>query len=80
MRAVIAAGRTSNGIFAARIMWGTLDELVAKLRPVYPDFAASDVGLLNRAFGRSRTRRGGNGSPLRACNLTRCGRKILAGS
>ena len=54
VQAAIAAGRTGNGVFAARIMWGTLDEVVAKLAPVYPGRAGSDIDVLNRAFGRTR--------------------------
>jgi trehalose 2-sulfotransferase len=54
VRASIAEGSTSNGVFAARIMWGTLDEVVAKLTLVYPDLAGSDADLLNEAFGRTR--------------------------
>jgi LPS sulfotransferase NodH len=54
VRAAIATGSTGNGVFAARIMWGTLDEVVAKLAPVYPAIAGSDIGLLNRTFGRTR--------------------------
>jgi len=54
VRAAIAEGRTSNGVFAARIMWETLDEIVAKLAPLYPDLAGSDAGLLHQAFGRTR--------------------------
>jgi trehalose 2-sulfotransferase len=54
VRAAIAEGRTSNGVFAARIMWETLDEVLAKLTPVYPDPAGSDADLLNEAFGRTR--------------------------
>jgi LPS sulfotransferase NodH len=51
----MAEGTTGNGVFAARIMWRTLDELVARLGPLYPDMAgASDLELLNRAFGRTR--------------------------
>ncbi len=51
--AAITAGRTENGVFAARIMWGTLDEVVDKLGTVYPELAGADVDLLNRAFGRT---------------------------
>jgi trehalose 2-sulfotransferase len=54
VRAAIAEGTTGNGVFAARIMWGTLDELIAKLGPLYPDEAGSDLDLLTRAFGRTR--------------------------
>ena len=31
VQAALAAGRTDNGVFAARIMWGTLDEVIGKL-------------------------------------------------
>jgi len=45
-------GRTDNGVFAAKLMWGQLDDLVAKLRSVYPDDAShTDLALLGRAFG-----------------------------
>jgi trehalose 2-sulfotransferase len=54
VQAAIAAGSTANGVFAARIMWGTMDKVVANLAPVYPDHAGSDAGLLNVAFGRTR--------------------------
>lgn len=54
VRAALAAGRTENGVFAARIMWGTLDEVVWKLAGVYPDLAGRDVDLLHRAFGHTR--------------------------
>jgi trehalose 2-sulfotransferase len=51
VRAAITAGQTSNGVFAARIMWGTLDEVTGNLATVHPDLAGADVDLLNRAFG-----------------------------
>lgn len=54
VRAAIAAGSTSNGVFAARIMWGTMDEMVAKLGAVHTDIHGSDRKLLTRAFGRTR--------------------------
>jgi trehalose 2-sulfotransferase len=54
LQAAITAGSTGNGVFAARIMWGTLGEVAAKLAPVYPDLAGPDLALLNRAFGRTR--------------------------
>jgi trehalose 2-sulfotransferase len=54
VRAALAEGRTPNGVFAARIMWGTLDEVISKLAMIYPDSSGSDAGLLNRAFGRTR--------------------------
>jgi LPS sulfotransferase NodH len=54
VQAALAAGRTGNGVFGAKLMWGTLDEVVDKLGTVYPDLAGEDVTLLNRAFGRTR--------------------------
>jgi LPS sulfotransferase NodH len=53
VRAALAAGRTGNGVFGAKLMWGTLDELVVKLGRVFPDLAGDDAGLLERAFGRT---------------------------
>ena len=53
-RAAVAAGSTANGVFAARIMWGTMDEVTAHLAPVYPGHAGSAAGLLRAAFGRAR--------------------------
>jgi LPS sulfotransferase NodH len=52
-RAAAAAGSTANGVFAARIMRGTMDEVTARLAPVYPGQAGSAVGLLSAAFGRT---------------------------
>jgi len=51
-----AAGRTENGVFGAKLMWGTLDEVVDKLAAVYPDDAGpgADLTLLTRAFGEIR--------------------------
>jgi|tagenome__1003787_1003787.scaffolds.fasta_scaffold20835650_2 LPS sulfotransferase NodH len=54
VRAARAAGSTTNGVFGAKLMWGTLDEVVDKLRAVHRDLADDDVALLNRAFGRTR--------------------------
>ena len=53
VRAALAAGRAGNGVFGAKLMWGTLDEMVVKLGGVFPDLAGDAVGLLNRAFGRT---------------------------
>jgi len=52
LRAARAAGSTPNGVFGAKLMWGTLDELVDKLGAVHPGLAGDDVALLSRAFGR----------------------------
>lgn len=54
VRAALAAGRTDNGVFGAKLMWGTLDEVVDKLGTVYPELRGNDVALLTRAFGRTR--------------------------
>jgi trehalose 2-sulfotransferase len=53
VRAALAAGRTGNGVFGAKLMWGTLDELAVKLGRVFPDLAGDDAGLLERVFGRA---------------------------
>ncbi|MGW3611489.1 Stf0 family sulfotransferase [Micromonospora sp. NPDC005163] len=54
VRAARDAGRTDNGVFGAKLMWGTLDEVVDKLGMVHPDLTGQDVALLERAFGRTR--------------------------
>ena len=54
VRAAIATGSTPNGMFAARIMRGTLPELIDKLGCLYPDLLGADLDLLNRAFGPTR--------------------------
>ncbi len=52
VRAAVVAGSSPNGVFGARVMWGTLEEIVTKLGTVYPDIAGVDLELLTRAFGR----------------------------
>ncbi|GAA5034183.1 Stf0 family sulphotransferase [Actinopolymorpha pittospori] len=54
VRAAITAGSTDNRVFGAKVMWGTLDEVVAKLATVHPKLAGADLELLNQAFGRTR--------------------------
>ena len=51
LNAAIAAGSTVNNIFAARIMWGTMGELVHDLAKMRPAKAGGDLDLLTRAFG-----------------------------
>ena len=51
VRAARAAGTTPNGIFGAKLMWGTLDEVVTKLAP---DTTGADLGVLEAAFGEVR--------------------------
>ena len=53
--AVSAAGRTPNGVFAARVMWGSIEHVVARLPP-----AGGDLAALERALG-----------PLRLVHLSR---------
>lgn len=48
--AVRKAGSTNNGVFAARIMWGTMDELLQRLRPPHPHLAECPRRLLDAAF------------------------------
>jgi LPS sulfotransferase NodH len=54
VRAARTAGTTENGVFGAKLMWGTLDEVVDKLGTVHPDRAGQDKALLRLAFGRTR--------------------------
>lgn len=54
VRAALAEGRTGNGVFGAKLMWGTLEEVVAKLGRVHPGLAGDDRALLERTFGRTR--------------------------
>ena len=54
LRGAIAAGRSANGVFAVRIMWGTMEEVSSNLRALYADHASSDGDLLQRAFGPTR--------------------------
>jgi LPS sulfotransferase NodH len=54
VRAAIVEGSTGNGVFGARIMWGTMGQMVARLGAVHPGLAGADLDLLSRAFGRTR--------------------------
>ncbi len=54
VRAALAAGSTPNGVFGARIMWGTMTELTDALRSCSGAGPASDVKLIARAFGQTR--------------------------
>jgi LPS sulfotransferase NodH len=53
VRAAVEAGRTANRVFAARIMWGTMDELTGKLRSDCPELPGQDADLLSTVFGRT---------------------------
>ena len=48
VQGAVGAGRSVNGVFAARIMWGTLDVVVRGLRS---SSTASDLEVLVEAFG-----------------------------
>ena len=52
VRAVIAQGRTPNGVFGMRVMWGTTATLVGEMRR--EGVEGTDVDVLTRAFGRMR--------------------------
>jgi LPS sulfotransferase NodH len=58
--AVRDAGRTANGVFGARLMWGSLDRVLGRLRTLNPDLSGADPGptgdtdLLDWAFGPTR--------------------------
>jgi LPS sulfotransferase NodH len=54
LRGAINAGQSGNGVFAVRIMWGTMAEVVNNLRELYTDPASADRDLLTRAFGPTR--------------------------
>jgi LPS sulfotransferase NodH len=54
LRGALTAGRSANEVFAARIMWGTLAEVMSNVRDLYADHASSDRDLLTRAFGPTR--------------------------
>jgi trehalose 2-sulfotransferase len=52
VRAARDHGTTENGVFGARLMWGTLEELVDRVRPTTS--AGSDLDVLRAAFGELR--------------------------
>lgn len=55
MSAATNAGTTENGVFAARIMWGSMEDVVASLAVIYPGVApGGPIDLINHAFGRAR--------------------------
>jgi trehalose 2-sulfotransferase len=54
LQAALAAGRTGNGVFAGRIMWETLEEVISELSTMNPGLPGASVSLLERAFGRVR--------------------------
>lgn len=52
VRAALVAGKTSNGVFGARIMAETLPELIGDLAAAEPQPSVRDVELLSTRFGR----------------------------
>ena len=54
IRAAVAAGSTPNGLFGARVMWGTMTELTDALASLDPGSTASPLELVTRAFGPTR--------------------------
>ncbi len=54
VRAALAAGKTSNGVFGGRIMAATLPELIGDLAAADPGPAVTDVELLSAQLGRLR--------------------------
>jgi LPS sulfotransferase NodH len=52
VRAALAAGKTSNGVFGGRIMAETLPELIDDLAAADPGSAATELELLSARLGR----------------------------
>ncbi len=46
-----AAGRTGNGVFGARLMWGTHAELADRPGELHPELAGNELRPLEREFG-----------------------------
>jgi LPS sulfotransferase NodH len=51
VRAARAQGTTPNGIFGARVMWPTVEDIVARLRAARPEPSGTDHDVLSDAFG-----------------------------
>jgi trehalose 2-sulfotransferase len=54
VRAATAAGSTPNGVFAARVMWGTMEEVVGKLRAACRHPVGTDLEVLQQQLGETR--------------------------
>lgn len=52
VRAALVAGRTGNGVFGAKLMWGTHVELTGRLAVLHPELAGDELRLLEGEFGR----------------------------
>ena len=51
LRAAKAAGSTTNGVFAPKVMWDTMGELLAKLRASDRSLVGTDLEVLGQVFG-----------------------------
>ncbi|WP_405972607.1 Stf0 sulfotransferase family protein [Streptomyces sp. NBC_00988] len=51
VRAALREGRTGNGVFGAKLMWGTHAELTGRLAGLHPELAGDELRLLEREFG-----------------------------
>ena len=54
VQAVQHAGRTPNGVFAMRVMWGTMAEIEAALAPLCVSGTVDERAVLDQAFGHPR--------------------------
>lgn len=50
LRAALTAGTTPNGVFAAKVMWGYLGDLLARLATLPANSGLEDGQLLRRSF------------------------------
>ena len=51
LTAMLTAWRNDNGVGGLRVMWGTMDEITAALRPILPEHSHTDRTLIDHAFG-----------------------------
>jgi trehalose 2-sulfotransferase len=51
LRAAVRAGSTTNGVFAVRVMWGTMEPVVARLRTAQGTPVGPDLEVLERDLG-----------------------------
>eukprot|EP00439_Symbiodinium_sp_Y106_P089327 s1_g1863.t1 len=51
LKAIRSQGTDASGIFSLRVMWDTMDGLIDRLSPIFPD-CQSDAVLFETAFGR----------------------------
>lgn len=54
VRAAMGVGSTANGVFGARAMWGTMGEVVGKLRAAYSHPLGPDIEVLEQVLGQTR--------------------------